>query len=72
MVGADKKPLANAQINIYRAAQHAKPWTMVAQPVSDSGGNWSATVPIVAGANYFWLVGIDGKNGYWTKDVVWI
>ena len=69
---AKNKPLPNAQLNVYRAAQHALPWTEVASPVSDSAGNWNVKVPVVSGANYFWLVGIDGKYGYWTQDVVYI
>lgn len=71
-VDAKNKPLPNAQINIYRAAQHAKPWNGVGSPVSNSAGDWNITVPVAPGANYFWLVGIDGKNGVWTKDVVYI
>jgi hypothetical protein len=69
---AKNKPLPNAQINIYRAAQHAKPWNEVGNPVSNAAGEWNATVKAVSGANYFWMVGIDGAYGRWTQDVVYI
>jgi hypothetical protein len=62
----------NAQLNFRRGAQKANPTTFMGSAVSNSIGNWTMTMPIVTGANYFWIVTSDGKNGLWTQDVVWV
>ena len=67
---ATGKALPNAQINIQRSKTQGAPTTFIGSYVSDSIGGWNATVPVIAGPNYFWLVTSDGKWGFWTHDVI--
>jgi hypothetical protein len=69
------KPLGNATLNIDRSAVRGvkdSSWKFMGSPVSDAYGTWSYTLPVIAGANYFWMVTSDGKKGYWTNDVLWV
>jgi hypothetical protein len=66
--------LPNAQINIDRASVRGttQNWTHMGSPVSNSGGAWRLTMPLATGPNYFWLVTMDGKVGYWSTDNIYI
>jgi hypothetical protein len=73
MYDAKKKPLPNGKINVSRAVQRGvKPLIGLGSPVSNSAGDWNFTGSLASGANYLWMVGVDGKYGVWSNDVIYL
>jgi hypothetical protein len=66
------KLVANNGVNFRRASSKGGTTTYVGTAVSNSGAIYEAKMPLVTGANYFWIVLDNGKGGHWTTDVIWV
>ena len=70
---AGQSPTPNNVVNFRWSATRGAPTaTYVGNVVSDVHGNYSATVPLHTGSNFFWIVLGNGKSGRWTTDNVYI